>query len=171
MLKEVDNANIVQPEAMGFNEDSSIMGDFEQPQPSNRSARSEVINGVVHKMAPMPDTGSAYEGGKPTKSRKVTLTTPGVSYMEFCGIGNRITIKTGAIQGLPCSTCGNFVNTVPVESSWPLCTVPGAGCVAFCLNGCSCWYKRLEHICANCGTQLMVCNKPIRKGCCGIRIC
>ena len=83
------------------------------------------------------------------------------------------TVKTGPIENLPCGKCNNFINTVPVESKFGIPALPLFGMcgILACMNGFNCWYKRLEHICPNCGSELMICNKPIRKGCFNVRMC
>ena len=85
------------------------------------------------------------------------------------------TLKTGSIHNVPCGLCKNFVSTTPIESKFPICSIPPCGFFG-CLilfNKCDPWYKRLEHICPNCGTILMVCNKPFvqKPTCCTPRIC
>ena len=74
------------------------------------------------------------------------------------------TLKTGPIANLPCGNCQNFVTTIPVESKFPIPSLPP--CAWFNLwiaNKRDCWYKRLEHLCPNCGVILMICTKPIVK--------
>ena len=73
------------------------------------------------------------------------------------------TLKTGPIENLPCGNCQNFVTTLPVESKFPIPALPFIGCfgLLWCQNKFDCWYKRLEHLCPNCGVILLVCNKPI----------
>ena len=74
------------------------------------------------------------------------------------------TLKTGPIENLPCGNCQNFVTTVPVEAKFPITSLPP--CLWFNLwiaNRKDCWYKRLEHLCPNCGVILMICTKPIVK--------
>ena len=74
------------------------------------------------------------------------------------------TLKTGPIENLPCGNCQNFVTTIPVEAKFPIPSLPP--CVVpnlWLANRMECWWKRLEHLCPNCGVILMVCTKPIVK--------
>merc|ERR1711965_569912 len=123
-------------------------------------------------MAPMPNLVNPtqtddvqFEGGQ-NQTNVVKMITTGMS-PEFGQMKN--TIKTGSIKGLPCGNCSNFVNTIPVEAKHGIPAYGPICCILLCLNGCNCWYKRLEHTCPNCGVQMMVCEKPVRSGCGGIR--
>ena len=74
------------------------------------------------------------------------------------------TLKTSPIENLPCGNCQNFVTTVCVESKFPITSLPPCAWPSLWIaNKRDCWYKRLEHICPNCGVILMVCQKPVVK--------
>ena len=125
-------------------------------------------------MAPMPsmDQSTHYStnvsGGvtqnliNPSQNTVMIEATGIVGDNIFKGSLAEKTLKTDSIQNLPCGHCLNFVSTIPVESKFPICSIPPCGGMGFLIimNKCDPWYKRLEHICPNCGTILMVCNKP-----------
>ena len=130
-------------------------------------------------MAPMPTmdyTQGSIQNMEPIKqTNSVMMEATGIMGDNiFRGSMAEATLKTSSIQNLPCGTCMNFVSTIPVESKFPICSIPPCGlfgCLVI-LNKCDPWLKRLEHICPNCGTILMVCNKPFvqKPTCCRPRI-
>ena len=110
-------------------------------------------------MAPPPSSGG-------TAKSKQIVKMEAVGMMPATGsLGVALsTLKTGPIANLPCGNCQNFVTTVPVEAKFPIPSLPP--CVwgnLYIANKMDCWYKRLEHLCPNCGVILMVCTKPIVK--------